>query len=519
MTRPLLAFLVALGCVLRAPGLHVGLWRDEGSTYFDIVPASLAGVVKEVRLAEFSPPLYFLGLHLWTALAGTSEIALRLPSLVFGLALIPATYALARLVVPRKAALLAAGFAALSTVGVTYSDEARPYALAALLSAAVTALALRAQTGARDDRILAAYVAAAVLLAYVHYAGLFVIVALGIAALPQVVAAGTRPRALAFLGAEAVVALAYLPWMRVLFPIRHDCFAFLAPLGAGAFPGRFIEQLGFALPVVFMHSQYATALAIACALTVFAKDVRLRCLSLTVLLVTFAETQQLLREARYMFVATPLVDALLASYCAYLARPVVALVRERTWPRTARLPVVAGVALALTLLAGIPAQSRAYAEIARAQARSGMRAMTENNHDAFDSRTLVIVAPDYLGSSLRYYVRGRDIRVAGIPAWDAPEHVRCMPGAWRSPGLVDDAVTRIAGTAAQRYARIAFVWGPSVADRGDVPYSLVLGLRKLLQERFAELADHRYAGSLEPVGLTVFATDMRSPATSRRLGL
>lgn len=515
MTRPLLAFLVAVACALRAPSLHLGLWRDEGSTYFDIAQASLAGVVREVRLAEFSPPAYFLLLHLWSGLAGTSEIALRLPSLVFGLALVPAVYALARLVTSRKAALLAAGFAAFSTVGVTYSGEARPYALAALLAALVAALALRVQTGARDDRMLAAYVAAALLLAYVHYTGLIVIAALGIAGLPLLFHAATRSRALVFLGANAVVAVAYLPWMRVLFPIRHECFAFLAPLQAGAFGGRFIEQLGFALPVVFMHSQYAAALALACAFTVFSKDVRLRSLALTVLLVTLIETQQLLREARYMFVVSPLADVLLASYCAYLVRPVVAFVRERTWPRAARLRTLGGCVLAVTLMAGLPAQSRAYAEFARAQARSGMRAMTADSPGAFDARTLVIVAPDYLGSSLRYYVRGRDIAVAGIPQWDTPEHVRCMPGAWRAPALVDDAVARIAATAAARYARISLVWDPSVADRGDVPYSLVLELRKRLQARFRELADHRYAGTSEPVGLTVFASDMPSPKASR----
>ena len=92
----ILAALVAAGAALRWPYLMAGIWRDEGSTYFETVRQSFFGVFGAVARGELNPPGYFLFERAWTALAGGGEVALKLPSVVFGLALIVATYALGR---------------------------------------------------------------------------------------------------------------------------------------------------------------------------------------------------------------------------------------------------------------------------------------------------------------------------------------------------------------------------------------------------------------------------------------
>jgi len=120
--------------LLRLPFLRLGLFRDEGSTYFDALPTTPGEVVRTVILCELNPPGFFLIMHQWMRWFGSQEIIFKLPALIFGLVLIAATYGLGRVVGSRTTALLAALFATLASAAVYYSQEARPYTLSALLS-------------------------------------------------------------------------------------------------------------------------------------------------------------------------------------------------------------------------------------------------------------------------------------------------------------------------------------------------------------------------------------------------
>ena len=131
---PLAMCLLALAVRLQQLTYH-SLWFDEAmsvhwarSDLSRILEVSMQ--LQEDRL----PPAYYLLLHAWRQLWGESELAVRLPSVTCGVLLVAVTYRLAAMLFGRRTAWLAAALAALNPFLVWYSQEARMYALAALLA-------------------------------------------------------------------------------------------------------------------------------------------------------------------------------------------------------------------------------------------------------------------------------------------------------------------------------------------------------------------------------------------------
>jgi 4-amino-4-deoxy-L-arabinose transferase-like glycosyltransferase len=123
-------------------------------------PLALASLLENVHGA-----LYGLVVRLWCGVAGDSEWALRLPSALAGVALVPALARLAGVWIGREAVVPAAWLAAGSPFLVWYSQEARNYSqlmLCATLSATAL-LALARRPGARAALAYAASSAAGLL--------------------------------------------------------------------------------------------------------------------------------------------------------------------------------------------------------------------------------------------------------------------------------------------------------------------------------------------------------------------
>lgn len=208
-----LAALTLTALLIRLPLLSLGLWRDEGATYFDVLPTHFADLLARVVRCEQNPPGFFLVMHAWTSRFGFGELALKSPPLLFGVLTVPAVYALGSVAGGRLVALLAAGSVTFSPELVYYSQEARPYSFAVLLSAIAVFAYVRAITTGRWD-VIAAWVAIASALIYVQYTGLVVLMGLALATvylalMRQPVPAGR----LAF--AFGAVALLFSPWLPV----------------------------------------------------------------------------------------------------------------------------------------------------------------------------------------------------------------------------------------------------------------------------------------------------------------
>lgn len=112
---------------------------------------------------EPHPMLWYLAMFGWTEMFGTSLLALRLPSAVFGAATIPLMFLLGRRVFGVSVGLLAAVLLSAHGLHLFWSQAARMYAAGTFLSILATLLLLRLASDPRAGRgTQAGYVAALV---------------------------------------------------------------------------------------------------------------------------------------------------------------------------------------------------------------------------------------------------------------------------------------------------------------------------------------------------------------------
>jgi hypothetical protein len=124
-----------------------GLWYDEASTAL-IARAAPGQIIRFHWDAAFEhPPLWILLMHFWSGVFGQAEAVLRAPSVFAGALAVPMTWQVAKTAwqgpTGRWMRLLAAALVAVSPVLILYSQEARMYALVALLAPASVYLAMR----------------------------------------------------------------------------------------------------------------------------------------------------------------------------------------------------------------------------------------------------------------------------------------------------------------------------------------------------------------------------------------
>jgi 4-amino-4-deoxy-L-arabinose transferase-like glycosyltransferase len=164
---PVLA-LTVLAALLRFWRIgHQGFWFDEANTALLVhfSPGKMLGLIPQ---SESTPPLYYCVAWVWARVFGYTEAPLRSLSAVLGVALVPVAYAAGAKLVGRPAGLIAGALTACSPLLIWYSQEARSYAMLALLSGA----SLLAFTSARErptPRRLAAWVACSALALATHY--------------------------------------------------------------------------------------------------------------------------------------------------------------------------------------------------------------------------------------------------------------------------------------------------------------------------------------------------------------
>ena len=122
--------LTVLAAVARIIGLNAGLWIDEIYSLTDSFRPSLATVLTEYP-GDTQHPLYSVLANLSHAIFGESPWSIRLPAVVFGVASVPALYALGERVAGAREGLLAAALLALSYHHVWFSQNARGYTMLA----------------------------------------------------------------------------------------------------------------------------------------------------------------------------------------------------------------------------------------------------------------------------------------------------------------------------------------------------------------------------------------------------
>jgi hypothetical protein len=124
VTKKFLLFLVII-FGLRLISLNQSLWLDEAISAQVTKTYSYTDIITKYSPSDFHPPLHYLTLKSWTSVFGYSEIALRMPSVIFSLITI---YLVFRFFGFWPSILLA-----LNPLYLYYSQEARMYSMVTLL--------------------------------------------------------------------------------------------------------------------------------------------------------------------------------------------------------------------------------------------------------------------------------------------------------------------------------------------------------------------------------------------------
>lgn len=230
----LLLALLILGCWLRVAGIGAqSLWFDEVFSERVATDLSVGSIIRDGVAGDVHPPLYFVALNLWEKLAGHSAVSLRLLSAFCMMLALPAVYHLGRLLFDARVGALALALGAIATFQTYYAQEARQYAPSVLFGAWSLVGLIALVRGRRNG--LALYVAATVAGLYSHY---FNALAIAVAHLWLLAYAPARRRWRAWLAADVVIAILFLPQ------------AFIALNQAGAVLGAFwITKPGPAQPI------------------------------------------------------------------------------------------------------------------------------------------------------------------------------------------------------------------------------------------------------------------------------
>ncbi|HEX8753741.1 MAG TPA: glycosyltransferase family 39 protein [Solirubrobacterales bacterium] len=173
----IVAGLTALAALLRFLTLGVQSYHhDEIVTATRVLPGSFAHAMDAVGFSESAPPLYYALAWVWTQLWGTGEVGLRSLSALAGVATVPVVYLIGAELRGRRAGLMAAALVAVNPMMLWYSQEARAYALFALLCAVSLFYCVRALRHGRRADVLAWGIASALALS-THYFAIFPVLA------------------------------------------------------------------------------------------------------------------------------------------------------------------------------------------------------------------------------------------------------------------------------------------------------------------------------------------------------
>ncbi len=142
------------GAALRFATLDLQSYRyDEAVTVGRVLHPSIFDTFSTVPHSESTPPLYYLVAWLWSRPFGIGEIGLRSLSALAGTASIAIVYmGAAALGMRRTVGLIAAAMVAVSPVLIWFSQDARAYSLAFLLTALSFLFFARALRDPRRER-------------------------------------------------------------------------------------------------------------------------------------------------------------------------------------------------------------------------------------------------------------------------------------------------------------------------------------------------------------------------------
>lgn len=153
-TEILLLFFIAVGIVLRLwnIGFQHTNWDEQFTLQFARPDLGAAGLIIQALSTDFTPPLYYLFAQFSMSIFGQTAEAIRYPSAVAGVLLIPAMYLIGKQYRDELLGILMAGFITIFYNAVFYSKYGRAYSFELLFFAMAFYFFMQVVAGQRDKR-------------------------------------------------------------------------------------------------------------------------------------------------------------------------------------------------------------------------------------------------------------------------------------------------------------------------------------------------------------------------------
>lgn len=506
--------LIGVGLLLRLPSLRLGLWRDEGSTYFDALPSQWSEVIQTTIYSELNPPGFFLIMHQWMQWFGSHEVVFKIPALIFGVLLIPAIYWLAQVTYSQQTGLIAAAIAAFAPEAIYYSQEARPYTLTTLLCCIVVTFYYKA-IKTQHVRYLIGFVLCSALLLYVQYTGCLLLIGLGGATLYLWWRQPKQIRLLPLAIAFSLIFILFLPWLPV----------FLTHLQVGApwspkeyWIGRpviFLNHIGYTLLIPTPGGLFSlVALALGLKVAYQKRHAALNkpsthkplsnaslLLGITVLLCAAMLAVLSYNTKRYMLPFAPLAWVVYASLLVQLLKSIVGSVRF-TDLSLRRRSIIGLLVLLLVIPSAIDVWSLGIDN------KSGIRPLSADILAQPDPKTFYLLSPDYFGPTFGYYFSGSKVQFHGFARWDHPERFSPQGYAdlWNRTTLMADTDHQIQTYVQQGYQSLGLIQSKrEIRDGGQIQYGHANELLDWLRQTYPLLSQKEYQARNEPVILYRFS--------------
>jgi len=199
--------LLAVAVFARLPYFNESLWYDE--VYYTQVHLN-EDSLRRILFHDVHPPLYPALMKAWFEILGDSEISVRVPSFLFGLASLGVLFALTHAWFDRRTALLATVLMALSPVHIWHSQENKNNMLLLLLTL-LTVYGLQRAWAHNRRRDWLLFVVSAILGLWTSHFALWVVLASFMWLWLQALRDRHNRSFIRIAGSTVVVGLAYLP--------------------------------------------------------------------------------------------------------------------------------------------------------------------------------------------------------------------------------------------------------------------------------------------------------------------
>lgn len=213
----LLLVIVVVGLALRVNNLAAeSIWYDEGYS-IRIAQLPIDVMLGTVAREDNNPPLYYLLLHGWLNVFGSSETAARGLSVLFGTVSIAAIYLIGQQLFDRRVGTLSALLLTVAELHVQYSQETRAYNLLAMLGLlSLLCFVLLLRSG--KPLAYLAYLVCSALLLYTHIFGATLVLVQNVYV---VIVLLMQPRQrwatlLRWAGVQTLLLLAFAPYLAAL---------------------------------------------------------------------------------------------------------------------------------------------------------------------------------------------------------------------------------------------------------------------------------------------------------------